>query len=137
MIRQPFSGSMMGSGMLLLLVLAVLVASHTVFPFFPLFGLVLYLFTTRMLGRAVAWRGDSHAIGMPMDGSPSLPPNGISKEKELLKVLERHEDITAARAALETSLSVAQAEEMLSGLANNGHVRISAHGGKLAYALWE
>jgi DNA-binding IclR family transcriptional regulator len=66
-----------------------------------------------------------------------LPPNKISKEKELLEALVRHGEITAARAALETSLSVAEAEEMLSGLASNGHVRLSATDGRLAYALWD
>jgi hypothetical protein len=70
-----------------------------------------------------------------MHDEPTLPPSGIDKEKELLKALERHGEITAARAALETSLSVA--EEMLSGLANNGHVRVGANGGRLVYALWE
>jgi DNA-binding IclR family transcriptional regulator len=64
-------------------------------------------------------------------------PSGISKEKELLQALERHGEITAVQAALETSLSVAEAEELLSGLANEGHVRVSANGGRLAYALWE
>jgi predicted ArsR family transcriptional regulator len=64
-------------------------------------------------------------------------PSGISKEKELLEALERHGEITAARAALETSLSVTEAEEMLSDLANNGHVRVSASEGRLSYALWE
>jgi len=74
---------------------------------------------------------------MPADGPPALPTNRISKEKELLEVLERHGEITAARAALETSLSVAEAEERLSGLANNGHVQVSANGGRLVYAMWE
>jgi hypothetical protein len=30
-----------------------------------------------------------------------------------------------------------EAEEMLSGLANEGHVRVSANAGRIAYALWE
>jgi len=66
-----------------------------------------------------------------------LPPNGIDKEKELLQVLKQHDEITATRAALETSLSVAEAEEMLSRLANNGHLRVSANEGRLVYALWD
>jgi hypothetical protein len=77
------------------------------------------------------------AIGMPLDGPPALPSNGIDKEKELLQALERRGGITAARAALETSLSVTEAEKVLSGLANKGHVLVSANGGRLAYALWE
>src|SRR3712207_9303406 len=59
------------------------------------------------------------------------------KEKELLKALARHGEITAARAALETSLSVSEADRMLSGLAKDGHVEVRAREGRLVYALWE
>ena len=45
--------------------------------------------------------------------------------------------ITAARAALETSLSVSEADEMLSELAKDGHVEVRAREGRLGYALWE
>ena len=51
--------------------------------------------------------------------------------------LERHGEITAARAALETSMGVAETEAMLDMLATNGHVRVIAREGTLAYALWE
>ena len=40
-------------------------------------------------------------------------------------------------AALETSLTVAEANRMLSDLANSGHVEVRAHEGRLGYALWE
>jgi hypothetical protein len=59
------------------------------------------------------------------------------KEKELLEVLARHGEVTAARAALETSLSVAEADRMLSELAKDGHVEVRACEGRLGYALWE
>jgi predicted ArsR family transcriptional regulator len=72
-----------------------------------------------------------------VDDPPALPSGGIGKERELLLALERHGEITAARAALETSLGVAAAEEMLSELANDGHVRVAAREGALAYALWD
>jgi hypothetical protein len=121
----------------LLLVIAVLASSHAVFPFFPLVPVVLFFFAMRMIGRTAAWRRDPPATGTPIDDPPALPPNEIDKEKELLQVLEQREEITATRAALETSLSVAEAEEMLSGLANNGHVRVSANEGRLVYALWD
>jgi len=121
----------------LLLVLAVLTSSHAVVPFFPLIPVVLFFFWMRMIGRTTAWRRDPPATGTPIDDPPALPPNEIDKEKELLQVLEQREEITATRAALETSLSVAEAEEMLSGLANNGHVRVSANEGRLVYALWD
>ena len=132
-VRQPFMG-LVGVGLLLLLVLAALASARTVFPFFPLFPMLLF-FVMRMNGNA-AWRGVPTAIRRPTDKPPALP-SGVSKEKELLQVLERHGEITAVQAALETSLRVAEAEEMLSGLASDGHVRVSANGGRLAYALWE
>jgi hypothetical protein len=59
------------------------------------------------------------------------------KEKELLKTLARHGEITAAKAALETSLSVAEADRMLTKLAKDGHVEVRAREGRLGYALWE
>jgi len=134
LVRRPFPG-LVGFGLLLLLVLAALASTRTVFPFFPLFPLVLFFFAMRMIGNA-AWRGGPAAIRRPTNNPPTLP-SGISKEKELLQALERHGRITAVQAALKTSLSVAEAEEMLSGLANAGHVWVSANGGRLTYALWE
>lgn len=60
-----------------------------------------------------------------------------SKERELLEALARHGEISPALAALETSLTVAEANRMLSDLANSGHVEVRARGGRLGYALWE
>jgi hypothetical protein len=137
MIWRRFPGLTVGFALLMSLVLATLTSSHPVFPFFPLFPVVLFLFATRIAGRTAAWHGGTPAVRMPTDDVPALQPSGIDKEKELLEALERHGEITAVRAAIETSLSVTEAEEMLSGLANKGHVRVSANGGRLAYALWE
>ena len=132
-IRRPFSTPLLPLG-LLLLVLAVLASLHAVFPFFPLL-LVALLFAARGSGRADAWRGDPNAVRMPVSGSPALPSGGIGKEKEVLRVLESRGEITAARAALETSPGVAEAKEVISRLANEGHVRVVAREGTLAYAL--
>ena len=133
LVRRPLSG-LVGFGLLLLLVLAALASTRTVFPFFPLFPVMLF-FAVRMIGGA-AWHGGPAVIRRPTNNPPTLPSR-ITKDKELLKALERHGGITAVQAALETSLSVAEAEEMLSGLANEGHVWVSANGGRLTYALWE
>ena len=65
------------------------------------------------------------------------PLDNQLKEKELLEALARHGELTAARAALETSLSVSEADRMLSGLAKGGHVEVRAREGRLGYALWE
>ena len=59
------------------------------------------------------------------------------KERELLEALARHGEITPARAALGTTLSVSEADRMLSELAKNGHIEVRAREGRLAYALWE
>jgi hypothetical protein len=135
-IRRLFPAPLLILGLSSFLVLAALVSSHAVSPVLPLVPLVLF-FATRRPGRTAAWRGDAPAARMPADDLLALPTDGISKEKELLEVLERHGEITATRAALETSLSIAEAEERLSGLANNGHVRVHANKGRLAYALWD
>ena len=60
-----------------------------------------------------------------------------SKERELLGALARREELSPALAALETSLSVAEADRMLSDLAESGHVEVRAREGRLAYSLWE
>jgi hypothetical protein len=60
-----------------------------------------------------------------------------SKERELLEALARRGELSPALAALETSLSVAEADRMLSDLASSGHVEVRAHEGRLGYALWE
>ena len=114
----------MGFVVVLAAVLLVLASSGSYFPFFPLAPLffVLVLFATKSsIPRA---RGLAQA-----------PPDPNAREKELLRVLERHEEVTAARAALETYLSVAEAERMLARLASGGHLEVRAHGGTLAYAL--
>ncbi len=60
-----------------------------------------------------------------------------SRERELLKALERHGELTPAWAAMETSLSVAEADEVLKELAEAGHLEVLVRGGGLFYALWE
>jgi len=60
-----------------------------------------------------------------------------SKERELLGALARRGELSPALAALETSLTVAEADRMLSDLAEKGHVEVRAREGRLGYALWE
>jgi predicted ArsR family transcriptional regulator len=84
------------------------------------------------------------AIGLSARGVAGLvearsrrPHDEGHREKELLEALARHGEITAAKAALETSLSVSEADRMLSGLAKDGHVEVRAREGSLVYTLWE
>lgn len=58
-------------------------------------------------------------------------------EKELLEALAKYGEVTPARAALETSLSVSEADRLLSELAKGGHIEVRAHDGRLGYSLWE
>ncbi len=63
--------------------------------------------------------------------------NAATKEKELLEAIRRHGEITAAQAALETSLSVEEADRMLSALAARGHLQVHVDGARIVYSLWE
>lgn len=63
----------------------------------------------------------------------SLPS---SKEGELLSAIrDNGGGITPAEAAMETSLTVREADEMLSELASAGHLRVESKEGTLVYAL--
>lgn len=84
------------------------------------------------------------ALGLLARGVSSLPEGKreaplrmASGERELLKALERHGELSPARAAINTSLSVAEADGMLKKLAEAGHLEVLVRGGGLFYALWE
>jgi hypothetical protein len=64
-------------------------------------------------------------------------PAGNSKERELLEALRTRGELTPAEAAMETSLSVAEADRMLRELAEGGHLEVRVRGGGLFYSLWE
>jgi hypothetical protein len=64
-------------------------------------------------------------------------PKDATKEKELLGAIRRHGEITVAQAALETSLSVEEADRMLSALAARGHLQVRVDGARIVYSLWE
>lgn len=56
-------------------------------------------------------------------------------ERQLLEAIERHGEVTPPRAALETSLTVAEADRMLGELAEKGHLEVHAREGKLVYSF--
>ena len=64
-------------------------------------------------------------------------PSDAGKERELLGALREHGELTPARAAMETSLTVSEADGMLKGLAEGGHLEVRVRGGSLSYALWK
>ena len=66
-----------------------------------------------------------------------LSTAAAAKEKELLEALGRRGALTVAGAALETSLTVGEADRVLSALAAKGHVEVGVERGRLLYSLWE
>ena len=78
---------------------------------FPAFGLLV---------RGIAGLSESSTV---------LPAAPNSKERELLEALRREGELTPARAAMETSLTVAEADKMLKELAEGGHLEVRVRGG--------
>jgi hypothetical protein len=81
------------------------------------------------------------ALGLLARGLAGLPGRGElrteeDKERELLRALRQRGELTPTGAAMETSLSVAEADEVLRGLAEGGHLEVRVRGGALFYALW-
>ena len=65
----------------------------------------------------------------------TIPPR-VGKERELLSAIRNNAGgITPAEAAMETSLTVGEADEMLSELAGEGHLLVESSGGTLFYKL--
>ena len=60
----------------------------------------------------------------------------VSRERELLSVMrDNRGSITPAEAAMQTSLTVSEADKMLSKLAAGGHLRVESSEGALVYSL--
>lgn len=64
-------------------------------------------------------------------------PDRKTGERELLEALAERDEITAATAAMNTSLTVDEAAKMLEDLARKGHLQPRAEGGVVAYAFSE
>jgi hypothetical protein len=83
------------------------------------------------------------AFGLLVRGIAGLSESGLGipaasdKERELLEALRVHGELSPAQAAMETSLTVAEADKMLKELAEGGHLDVRVRGGGLFYALWE
>ena len=58
------------------------------------------------------------------------------RERQLLVALRDNGELTSAQAAIQTSLSVSEADEKLRGLAEGGYLEVRVRGGGLFYALW-
>ena len=122
---RPITGVVTGGAILLAAALLVL--------FTDLWWLVLIfcwiVFSAlRTFARSIADLMEArHGERLPQDG----------KERELLGALRDRGGLTPAQAAVETSLSVKEADEMLKELAEGGHLEVRVRGGALYYSLWD
>jgi hypothetical protein len=89
-------------------------------------GLPFVLAAATLLGIGVSeLRGQQRALAQP-----------VSQERELLAAIrENGGSITPAEAAMETSLTVRGADEMLSALTGGGHLQLESQSGTLYYSL--
>ena len=117
-------------GLAVVAVFFLAVASSDFFPFIFFFWMVPFFLVPAMV---MAVRG----VAGLFEERSRRPMDEGRKEKEVLEVLARHGEVSPARVALETSLSVSEADRVLSGLAKDGHVEVRAREGRLGYALWE
>ena len=122
---QAITGAVTGG---LILLAATLLIAFTnfwwlIFVFgwsvFPAFGLLV---------RGIAGLSDDSAAKLPAANT---------RERELLEALQRRGELTPAQAAMETSLTVNEADKMLEDLAAKGHLDVRVRGGGLFYRLWE
>ena len=116
--------------------LFLLFVAGSVFNFFPVF-LILALPFLLVPAFAAAARGLAGVAEVRTREKTGRVAAEESKERELLGALARRGELSPALAALETSLTVAEADRILSDLAESGHLEVRAHDGRLGYALWE
>ena len=104
-------------------------------------GLALALPRVAALGTERAAHRATRAVDLTTSGSRRRPTGAsaaeAAKEKELLEALGRRGGLTVAGAALETSLTLEEADRMLSALAAKGHLEVTVEHGRLLYSLWE
>ena len=81
-------------------------------------------------------RGLAGTAAEPSGKQKSLAAAG-AQEKELLGALAARGELSPVQAAIETSLSVAEADKMLKELTGGGYLEVRVRGGGIYYALWE
>jgi capsular polysaccharide biosynthesis protein len=103
-------------------------------------GLVLCAWTVVRPGVGARVAGTLSDWAVRPIGEAELPTDPSeaerTKEQELLEALGRRGKLTAVEEALETSLSVEEANRMLFDLAAKGHLEVTVEHGKLLYSFW-
>lgn len=115
---------------------AVLLGVVLVFALIPQFFWLVFIFGWLLfpalgaLARGLAGIADSGGSG---DGDRRLG----ARERELLEALRSGGELSPAQVALQTSLTVSEADALLGRLAGEGHLRVRVKGGGIFYSLWE
>jgi len=111
---------------------AILLAAALLVLFTDLWWLILIFCWIVFLALETFTKGVAGLMQLRQEERP--PQN--SKEQELLEALRDRGELIPAQAAVETSLSVKEADEMLKELAEGGHLKVRVRGGALFYSLW-
>jgi hypothetical protein len=111
---------------------AILLAAAFLILFTDLWWLILIFCWIVFLALGAFARG---VAGLMESRQEGRPPN--DKERELLKALRDRGELSPAQAAVETSLTVKEADVMLKELAEGGHLEVRVRGGGLSYSLWD
>lgn len=121
--RQPRSSyffTALGLGFVVAAILVIITAGTAAA------GLPFVIAAAALLGKGL---GD-------LRGHRNAPPDPINKERELLSAIRDNGGaITPAEVALRTSLTVSEADRMLSELAGKGHLLVESEDGSLFYRL--
>ena len=115
-----------------LAVLAPVALSGLVLAFTPVWWIFTTYFWVAFPALGVLVRG----ISGLSTARPRMSSGRSSAEKELLEALWRHGELSPARAAVETSLGVKEADGMLRELAEAGFLEMRVRGGGIFYAPW-
>jgi hypothetical protein len=122
---------------------ARVVAALSVLVLVALSGMLLVVFVPQLwwISTTYFWVAFP-ALGLLTSGVSGLGEGrparvtGAELERELLEAIRGGGEVSAASAAARTSLSVAEADRRLRGLAEKGHIEVRARGGAVLYALW-
>lgn len=77
------------------------------------------------------------AVSPGSNANRTVQSASSAREKEVLEALRRNGELAVAGVALETSLSVEEADGVLSALTTRGHLDVRVVRGRLLYSLWE
>ncbi|AHY45905.1 Hypothetical Protein RradSPS_0622 [Rubrobacter radiotolerans] len=115
-----YTTTAVGVGLLIAAVLVILTAGT------PAAGIGFVIGAAACLG---------YGVPKVLENRRTLPDAG-DRERELLSAIRENDgSITPTEAALETSLTVTEADGMLSELASGGHLNVRSEEGSLVYSL--